>query len=297
VTAHTSAPAAVPAAPADPDDLFLCEHLVKTLARKHCVRRQLERKQTKHPRTMKIVAGAPANGHCATGCAQGRAVKASLAHVPSGSCEHCGTAYVGAAAATAPCEECSAARMEARDAPPATGFLPPQIVPVTTRVWNGEAPDVAIGAPPSAKPPAPAPAARELAPEPTQPPTHPAPVDTEETTMSCPDCKSPSRHRSDCPRNPEKNTAKPTAPTKTAPTTKAAKPPPSKPAPKAPALRVPRAAGAGDLPVLSVAELLDLRRAIDAEIRGRLEAIEAERAALLEAVSADAQLLERVKAA
>jgi hypothetical protein len=138
-------------------------------------------------------------------------------------------------------------------------------------------------------------AAQTSAPSTSTPaPTAPAqPAAPTETTMSCPECKSPSRHRSDCSRNPEKAAT----PTKTAPTPKAAKPPPSKPAPKSPAVRVASKRGPFDLEDLGVPELLDLRRAVDAEIRGRLETLEAQRAALLEAVSADAQLLERGKAA
>jgi hypothetical protein len=96
------------ARPADDrlDALFRCEHIGKSLAVRHCLRRQNERKQTKHPKTMKLFAGEPEHGYCATACAQGRAVRAEHADVPAGHCERCGTAYVGADAAAAPCGEC-----------------------------------------------------------------------------------------------------------------------------------------------------------------------------------------------
>ncbi len=129
------------------DTLFRCEHFGKQLAVRHCLRRQNERKQTKHPKTMKLVAGEPEHGFCATACAQGRAIRAELADVPAGHCERCGTAYVGAAAAATPCEECAFARQEERGAGPAHGFLKAAKSDVSTRIWAKDAPDAPIGPP------------------------------------------------------------------------------------------------------------------------------------------------------
>lgn len=131
------------------DGHFWCAHFEREILGRHCLRRQLERKQTKHPKTMKLVATEPANGYCATTCAQGRGIRALFAVVPKGACDRCGTAYVGAAAAAAPCGECEAARVEAGKEPP-RGFLPPPAgPPEQSRIWNGEAPDTPLGPPPA----------------------------------------------------------------------------------------------------------------------------------------------------
>jgi hypothetical protein len=115
---------------------------------------------------------------------------------------------------------------------------------------------------------------------PTPTPTAPAqPAAPTETPMSCPECKSPSRHRTDCSRNPEKSaaTAKPAAPAKPAPIAKAAKPPSSKPAAKPPAVRVARAVAAPE-PAARPLEGKSIRNLVEwrAELVAQIGAIDAE---------------------
>lgn len=133
------------------DELFRCEHFEKTLAYKHCLRRQLERRQVKHPRTMKLQAGEPMNGYCTTACAQGREIRSRFSGVPLENCGRCGAAQVGAEAAARPCEACEAARVEDKHAP-ARGFLPPKRAPESTVIWGKDAPDAPIGPPPATSP-------------------------------------------------------------------------------------------------------------------------------------------------
>jgi hypothetical protein len=131
----------VQASARDVDELFRCDHLGKTLALKHCVRRQLERKQSKHPRTMKLVATEePTNGHCATGCDQGRQNRAALASagVILGTCVRCGAGLVGADA----CPDCAEVD-GVREVRPA----PVRRTPQSTVLWSGAVPDVPICAP------------------------------------------------------------------------------------------------------------------------------------------------------
>jgi hypothetical protein len=113
------------------------------------------------------------------------------------------------------------------------------------------------------------------------PPAHVAPASPAvptETRMACPECKSPSRHKADCPKNPEKRPAAPPA----------AKPP-SKPAAKPRAVPVARRGALSSLTVADLlarrAELRDDLQAVQAELAARAEKLEAERKAVLEAIA------------
>jgi hypothetical protein len=305
----------------DVDELFRCEHLAKQLALKHCLRRQHERKRVTHPRTMKSQAGEPVNGYCATACAQGRTIRAELGHVPAGHCDRCGTARVGERAAAAPCETCEALGQE-RSKAPARGFLPPARVQESRVIWTDAVPDVPIAPPPGSVPPPSRPnftaAGAELAPgtirkrphegasaapaAPPEPPAHVAPANpeppappAEETTMACPTCKSPTKHKADCPNAPGAKPARSKKPETVAP-------PPNPPVART-RIRAARAV-AGDLAGLEVEQLLELReseadafRARQAEITAAIDAQRAELERKLEAIRAATERAREASAA
>ena len=98
-----------------------------------------------------------------------------------------------------------------------------------------------------------------------------------EATMACSDCGSPTKHKSDCPRSTfTKPAAAKPAPSKPA----AAKPPPQKRAPRAE-----RSIGE-DLRELGLADLLELRTALNAELARRRDEARSQLLALEEITGA-----------
>jgi hypothetical protein len=109
----------------------------------------------------------------------------------------------------------------------------------------------------SAAPESLAPALKTFTPDP--PASVPAEPKPEETAMACPECKSPSRHRTGCSKNPEK---KPT-------------PAPAKRVPLAPTRQdVAPTKWAKALSAMEGPELVNLRDAVTAELHRRRDAAE-----------------------
>lgn len=113
------------------DELFRCPHVERDLARKHCLRRQGEKRRAGEE-------WLPVHQAC-VGCPVGATNRALLAGVAVTSCSACGAALVGG-------EECVTCR-EKRELhvvkPRGPDRPPPQ-----ARIWTPEVPDVPLGAPP-----------------------------------------------------------------------------------------------------------------------------------------------------
>jgi hypothetical protein len=172
------------------DDLFRCERFLSLFPRgmtvRACLRRQDEQRELKDVKG-KVVEKLPVHPFCAIECDLGRASRAA--------------------------------------APAAPGLMPTpenahSPVPVSSRLWTGEVPDVPIGAAPGSGPRPPLPnftftgpiaaatalrRSRDASNEGGKPATpeeqhHPEPPaePAQESVMPCPECKSPTRHKVDC---------------------------------------------------------------------------------------------------
>lgn len=115
----------------DLDTLFRCPATAKTIAVKHCLRRQGEKRL-----------GLPVYGACQR-CELGRANRAA-AHVLVLTCKACGAGLIGDVA----CATCAERALETQSGP-ARGFLEPGRTEVSERIWSKDAPDAPFGPPPT----------------------------------------------------------------------------------------------------------------------------------------------------
>ncbi len=107
-----------------------------------CLRRQTDRQES----TRKGELGPPRRPFCAESCNVGAFYRGQARDfgIPLEPCPACGSALIGPDAQ--PCETCAARRLDAgKDVP--RGSLPAAGPGTSSRIWNGEAPDVPICAP------------------------------------------------------------------------------------------------------------------------------------------------------
>lgn len=253
-------------------DLVKCERLADRfpygLSVRACLRRQVDQKIYRDE-DGRETARAHRNPICALECQQGAEVlaRALEAGVEMVACGQCGTGrLVGV-----PCSSCEGEPVSK----PA--------VDRSERCWNGEAPDVPLGRPPSELSPGDAAAAavarvRAAAPVVAPAAVNEAPVEpAKEGVMPCPECKSPTNHKATCSRRPGAKPALPPAP-RVKPGT----------------VRVVPAHHRGvvdeeKLRGLDVPSLLTVRRIVEDELRDRLGRAEAELEELRRAVAEAAQ--------
>lgn len=281
--------------------LFRCErylHLFPTgMPLRACLRRQLERQLALDGkrRPLPIEDWPAAKPYCAEECLLGRGnlAAARAAGVPAETCLKCGAAQVGSGSA-APCQGCPENEKQVP-----RGHLPPPGPGLSSRIWNGEAPDVPIGPPSGAQAASPK-ERRRAAEEPEEQleqeddhqeePAEPAEEgDDMAKEKSCSRCGK--KLRSDNTRGVCGQRCKPAAKAKdpaagpakapvreVAPARRPTRPPAPKPAALLDLMDRAELAGA------STRDLLALREALDDELRGRLSVHESELAALRAAV-------------
>jgi hypothetical protein len=139
-------------------ELFRCERYLSLfptgMPKRACLRRQLERLPSTDARgkVLPLDAWPPAKVFCAKECALGREnlVAIQAFAIQATTCTACGSALVGGGA----CPGCAARALDAGKSVPSGNLAKTALgqAPMSTRLYTGEVPDVAIGPPPGAAP-------------------------------------------------------------------------------------------------------------------------------------------------